>query len=223
LAYLHEASRLAPTNVNILTDLAVTYLSTMNISKAKEYAEKAMRLDPSNAVAQDVLRSVLAFDEQLQRGKGADKARVTTPVHSSTHLIHRFKVSLKDRPDIWCIIEIKESQMLSSLHKAIFNAFDRFEECPYSFFMSNKPYDKESEYASPVVDTSGKSRLATRIRIDSLALRPGQKFLYLFDYDDEWWHEVELVGVSEKVPRGSYPRVVKKQGKSPPQYSSDGR
>ena len=220
LASLHEASRLAPTNVNVLTDLAVAYLSSVNIGKATEYAERAVRLDPTNAVAQDVLKSVLMFDKGLkQRGKGSGKVRTTTPASFSTHIIHRFKVSLRDRPNIWRIIEIKENQMLSSLHKAIFSAFDRFEEHPYSFFMSNKPYDKENEYTSPGLDTHGTSRLATRIRIGSLALHPGQKFLYLFDYGDEWWHEVELIGINEKVPRVSYPRVVKKQGKSPPQYS----
>jgi len=220
LAYLHKANKLAPTNVNILTDLAVAYLSSVNINKATEYAERAVRLDPTNTLAQDVSKSVLSFDKGFkQRGKGAGKAKTTTPAYSNTHIIHRFKVSLRDRPNIWRIIEIKENQMLSSLHKAIFNAFDRFEEHPYSFFMSNKPYDKENEYTSPGLDTHGTSRLATRIRIDSLALHPGQKFLYLFDYGDEWWHEVELIGVSEKVPRGSYPRVVERQGESPPQYS----
>ncbi len=179
-----------------------------------------MRLDPTNALAQDVLKSVSSFAEGFrQQRKGAGKARTTTPAYFDTHIIHQLKVSLRDRPNIWRIIEIKENQMLSSLHKAIFNAFDRFEEHPYSFFMSNKPYDKENEYTSPGLDTYGRSRLATRIRIDSLALHPGQKFLYLFDYGDEWWHEIELIGVSEKVPRSNYPRVVKKQGKSPPQYS----
>jgi tetratricopeptide (TPR) repeat protein len=223
LASLQEASHLAPTNVNILTDLAVAHLSSVNINKATEYAERAVRLDPTNALAQDVLKSVLSFDKGFkQRGKGAGKARTTIPANFNTHSIHRFKVSLRDRPDIWRIIEIKENQMLSSLHKAIFNAFDRFEEHQYSFFMSNKPYDKENEYTSPGLDTHGTSRLATRIRIDSLALHPGQKVLYLFDYGDEWWHEVELIGVIEKVPRGNYPRVVKRQGKSPPQYSSKG-
>ena len=223
LAYLHEASHLAPTNVNILTDLAVTYLSTVNISKAKEYAERAVHLDPANAMAQDVLKIVLAFNKEFkQRGKGAGKVRTISPAYFNTHTIHRFKVSLRDKPNIWRIIEIKENQMLSSLHKAIFKAFNRFEEHPYSFFMSNKPYDKENEYTSPGLDTHGMSRLATRIRIDSLALHSGQRFLYLFDYGDEWWHEVELIGVSEKVPRGSYPRVVKKQGKSPPQYPRAG-
>ncbi len=138
--------------------------------------------------------------------------------YSNVHFIHRFKVSLRDRPDIWRIIEIKENQMLSSLHKAIFRAFDRFEEHQYSFFLSNKPYDRESQYISPGLDTDGTGKLATRIGIDSIALYGGPKFLYLFDYGDEWWHEVELIDVTEKVTRANYPRVVKKQGKSPPQY-----
>ena len=121
-------------------------------------------------------------------------------------------------PDIWRIIDIKENQMLSSLHKAIFKAFDRVEEHQYSFFLSTKPYDRESEYTSPGLDTDGTNKLATRIRIDSIALHGGPNILYLFDYGDEWWHEVELISVTERVTRASYPRVVKKQGKSPPQY-----
>ena len=220
LASLEKARRLAPANANILTDLAIAHLSSLNVNKATEYAERAVRLDPTNALAQDVLESVLSYDKKLrQGGKRAGKAGTRPSAYSNTHFIHRFKVSLRDRPDIWRIIEIKENQMLSSLHKAIFKAFNRFEEHPYSFFMSNKPYDKESEYTSPGLDPKGTSKLATRIRIDSLALHSGQKFLYLFDYGDEWWHEVELVSVTEKVTRGSYPRVVKKQGKSPPQHS----
>ena len=76
LASLEEASRLAPTNVNILTDLAVAHLSSVNINKAAEYPERAVRLDPANALAQDVLKNVLSFDKKLkQRGKEASKAQ----------------------------------------------------------------------------------------------------------------------------------------------------
>ena len=219
LASLEKASRLAPTNANILTDLAVAYLSSVNIDKAREYAERAARLDPINSVARDVLKRVLGFSKGFKpRGERRDKAPTRPSAYSDTHFIHRFKVSLRDRPDIWRIIDIKENQMLSSLHKAIFKAFDRFEEHQYSFFLSNKPYDRESEYTSPGLDTDGTNKLATRIRIDSIALYGGPNILYLFDYGDEWWHEVELISVTERVTRASYPRVVKKQGKSPPQY-----
>jgi len=219
LASLEKASRLAPTNANILTDLAVAYLSSVNIDKAKEYAERATLLDPTNAVAQDVLKKVLSFSKGFrQRGERTDKAVTRPSAHYDTHFIHRFKVSLRDNPAIWRIIDIKGTQMLSSLHKAIFKAFDRFEEHPYSFFLSNKFYDKESEYTSPGLDTDGMGKLATRIRIDSVELYGGPKFLYLFDYGDEWWHNVELISVTERVTRANYPRVVKKHGKSPPQY-----
>ena len=88
--------------------------------------------------------------------------------------------------------------------------------------LSNKPFDRESEYTSPGISADGTGKLATRIRIDSVELYGGPKFLYLFDYGDEWWHNVELLSVTERVIRSNYPRVVKKQGKSPPQYSSEG-
>ena len=199
--------------------MAVAYLSSVNIDKAKEYAERAARLDPINSVARDVLKRVLGFSKGFKpRGERTDKAPTRPSAYSDTHFIHRFKVSLRDRPDIWRIIDIKGNQMLSSLHKAIFKAFDRFEEHQYGFFLSNKPYDRESEYTSPGIDTDGTGKLASRIRIDSIALYGGPKFLYLFDYGDEWWHDVELISVTERVTRASFPRVVKKQGKSPPQY-----
>ncbi len=219
LAFLKKANRLAPDNANILTDLAVAFLSSVNIDKAKEYAERAAQLDPTNSVARDVLKRVLDFSKGFKpRGERTCKAPTRPSAYSDTHFIHRFKISLRDRPDIWRIIDIKGNQMLSSLHKAIFKAFDRFEEHQYSFFLSNKPYDRESAYTSPGLDTAGTNKLATRLRIDSVELYGGPKFLYLFDYGDEWWHEVELISVTKRVTRANYPRVVKKQGKSPPQY-----
>ncbi|MBN1692773.1 MAG: tetratricopeptide repeat protein [Dehalococcoidales bacterium] len=219
LAILEQASRLVPDNANILTDLAVVSLSLPDMNKAREYAERAVRLDPANIVAQDVLHNVMVFSQRLSQSEkqpAAKKARTSS--YADTHFIHRFKVSLKNNPDIWRIIDIKENQMLSSLHNTIFKAFDRIEEHEYSFFLSNKPYGEETEFTSLRADASGGKKLAARIRIDSLALYGGPKFLYLFDYGDEWWHEVELISVTRKVTRASYPKVVKKQGKSPLQY-----
>jgi hypothetical protein len=54
--------------------------------------------------------------------------------------------------------------------------------------------------------------------IQSLNLRLKQRFLYLFDYGDEWQFEVEYIGegTSEEV---RYPRIVDLRGESPQQYS----
>lgn len=153
-----------------------------------------------------------------RQGARLARAKPKSSSYADTRFIHRFKVSLRDNPDIWRIIDIKENQMLSSLHKAIFKAFDRAEEHEYSFFLSNKPGNKVTEFASPGAGTDENTKLATRIRIDSLPLYGGAKFLYLFDYKDKLWHDVELLSVTKRVTRAHYPRIVQKQGKSPPQY-----
>jgi hypothetical protein len=49
----------------------------------------------------------------------------------------------------------------------------------------------------------------------------GAKMLFLFDYGDEWRFKVEVIGVSEKVPSGRYPKVVAAVGDAPIQYPDD--
>jgi tetratricopeptide (TPR) repeat protein len=223
LACLHKAIELAPTNVNILTDMAAAYLTMANISKAKELAERAVKIEPQNALAQQILKTTHSFQKESEHhwDKPMVEASRKSISGSNVTSIYQFKVSLKEMPNIWRIIEIKENQMLSSLHKAIFNAFDRFDEHLYSFFMSNKPYDKDSEYTLPDPDGHEVGKYANRVRINTLHLQPSQKFLYLFDYGDEWWHEVELIGLRDEVPLRKYPRVTKKHGKSPSQYTDE--
>ena len=63
LAYLHKAIDLMPTNVNILTDLAVAYLSDLQFHKAREYAEKAIRIEPGSNIAREVLNNIERFQK----------------------------------------------------------------------------------------------------------------------------------------------------------------
>jgi len=67
LAYLHRAVDLAPTNVNILTDLAAAYLSDLQFHKAREYAETAVRINPNSNVAREVLANIDRFQRNLGR------------------------------------------------------------------------------------------------------------------------------------------------------------
>jgi len=218
LDLLVKANQQSPNNANILTDLAVAYLAE-DLNKARIYVEQAVNLEPENDVARDLLERIKIAEADIKRLDGdARSAEKIQTYGANTHFIHRYKVSLKDSPDIWRIIDIKGNQMLSTLHKAIFKAFDRYEEHGYSFFLKNIPYDRESEYTSPGLDTDPTRKLASRIRIDSVELYGGRKILYLFDFGDEWWHDVELMSVTPRNTCAVYPRVVKKQGKSPPQH-----
>jgi len=70
LAYLHRAIDLMPTNVNILTDLAAAYLSTLQLDDARKYAERAVRIDPKSNVAREVLDQIDRFEADLGRFRG---------------------------------------------------------------------------------------------------------------------------------------------------------
>ena len=63
LAYLHNAIDLMPTNVNIIMDLAVAYLSDLQFHKAREYAEKAIRIEPGSNIAREVLNNIERFQK----------------------------------------------------------------------------------------------------------------------------------------------------------------
>jgi len=67
LAYLHRAVDLAPINVNILTDLAVAYLSALQFHEAREYAERAMSIDPNSNLTREVLANIDRFQRNLRR------------------------------------------------------------------------------------------------------------------------------------------------------------
>ena len=55
--------------------------------------------------------------------------------------------------------------------------------------------------------------------LESLELQPGQSFLYLFDYGDEWHFNVRVHAVDENASSTiQYPRVVQIVGEAPPQY-----
>jgi pRiA4b ORF-3-like protein len=46
----------------------------------------------------------------------------------------------------------------------------------------------------------------------------GAAFGYWFDFGDDWWHQINVVDFQTEVPKGTYPRVTKRVGESPPQH-----
>ncbi len=42
--------------------------------------------------------------------------------------------------------------------------------------------------------------------------------MYLFDFGDEWWHDITVEQTDAPAEKGKYPRIVEEHGKAPPQY-----
>jgi hypothetical protein len=122
-------------------------------------------------------------------------------------------------------IQIRGDQTLQDLHRAIFSAFNRFEEHFYEFQVGGKgPMDpKARRYVLPqamegLFAEENPAGLVTRTTIEALRLRKGDAFGYWFDFGDDWWHQVNVAEIADTAPAGRYPRVIARVGDSPPQY-----
>jgi len=49
-------------------------------------------------------------------------------------------------------------------------------------------------------------------------LKTGRVFGYVFDFGDDWRHRIDVEAIERAPAREKFPRVIKRVGKSPPQY-----
>ena len=132
----------------------------------------------------------------------------------------------KKNPVISRTIQIRGDQTLEDLHHAIFDAFGRWEEHMYEFQFGKGPMDpKAPRYVLPSAYEMGDEQWpAGRVdqtTLDSLGLEVGRSFGYWFDFGDDWWHQINVEAIEDKVSKGKLPKVTKKVGKSPPQYPDE--
>jgi hypothetical protein len=119
------------------------------------------------------------------------------------------------------VIEIRGDQTLEQLHRAIFKAYDRWEEHLYQFQLGKRPFDPEGPtYGIPRSSPKVKRERDARVtQLDDLHLKQNRVFGYWFDFGDDWFHQIQVLRIEQAIPTVLYPRVIKRVGKSPPQYS----
>ncbi|HEY3080546.1 MAG TPA: plasmid pRiA4b ORF-3 family protein, partial [Chloroflexota bacterium] len=140
------------------------------------------------------------------------------PSRPSTARGHRLKVSLQWRPGVWRAIEILGSQTLEDLHDAIQKAFGWDDDHLYAFYLSGRPHDPLTAINRPY--DGAEPPTADQVTVAELELRPGQRFLYIFDFGDDLRHEIELLGAFDAPGAGDFPRIVEAHGKAPRSMSS---
>ena len=151
------------------------------------------------------------------------------PRRKRSEIQYRFKVMLKRRRSVWRSVALRGDQTLEELHEAIFTAFDRDDLHLYSFYFPKasarrSPLGKQPrEFMAPEgfhPDPLGIDNRydAASAKLDELKFKVGQTFEYLFDFGDEWWHEIEVEAIGPSESGETYPRIVAQRGASPPQY-----
>ncbi len=118
------------------------------------------------------------------------------------------------------VIEIRGDQTLAQLHDAIFQAYDRWDQHLYEFQFGKRPFDPDGPTYGIADGSPGKQRPgdARSTKLDDLGLKPERVFGYWFDFGDDWFHQIQVERIEQAIPTVTYPRVIKRVGKSPPQY-----
>lgn len=145
--------------------------------------------------------------------------------------IYTFKVALDFNKRTYRNIELSENHTLKDFHNIIFEAFDRYDEHLYSFYITKKSIkNQRNRWQAPEftvvfeddqdnISFSGKEKFdVAKTKVGELNLNEKDKLYYLFDFGDEWWHEVTLLSIKESKNITLKPKIVKIAGKSPDQY-----
>ena len=119
---------------------------------------------------------------------------------------YQFKVKLSHSKRIWRLIEIGGNRTFADFHEAIFEAFDRDDEHLYSFYITKsrkgrKCFSMSLEITHPMnmEDYSGDNdkRSAEKTRVKDIGLKEREIIEYLFDFGDNWEHEIVLEKIIE--------------------------
>lgn len=111
-------------------------------------------------------------------------------------------------------IQISEAAALYKLHQVILKAFEFDDDHMHAFFMDNKLWSRQNCYVSSKNEPT--DRLSKRYSLQQAGLMPGKKFLYLFDFGDEWVFQCRVL--REIADRTDIPGVIRSVGEAPDQY-----
>ena len=133
---------------------------------------------------------------------------------------------IAENPQVSRSIEIKGDNTLEDLHKILFKAFEREEEHMYEFQVGgsrpNDPnarrYGLKQTFTGSLFPSEASVEDVSSAPISSLGLSVGDVFGYWFDFGDDWWHQINVMSITEKTGKGKYPKITGRVGASPPQY-----
>lgn len=129
-----------------------------------------------------------------------------------------FRASLEGFP-VSRDVAVRSDQTLVDLHRVLQRAFGWADDHLYSFWLDGEFWGSdESEYTAPYELEPGQK--SARVKLAGLALQPGARIAYVFDFGDSWSVLLAVLTTAE-ADSEPYPRVVASHGEPPPQYEEE--
>jgi hypothetical protein len=117
-------------------------------------------------------------------------------------------------------LAVRGDETLADLHQLLQFAFEWDDDDLYCFWLSDKFWDRTPgiRYADEFwgLDDDSKS---SRLRLDRLGLKVGDKLSYLFDFGDQWRVRLRVLEI-RPASAGPYPAILESRGEAPPRYWS---
>ncbi|MBR7085519.1 MAG: hypothetical protein IKI37_10155 [Oscillospiraceae bacterium] len=111
-------------------------------------------------------------------------------------------------------LKISGRKTLEELSDSILWAFDFDNDHLHAFFMNNRAWDDTACYSSPYAEDGCPT--TDKHTLQSVSLKAGQKFLYIFDFGDEWHFECKVLKILDEDTKET--ELIKSQGQAPEQY-----
>ncbi|WP_298299729.1 hypothetical protein [Hydrotalea sp.] len=137
--------------------------------------------------------------------------------------ILKFRVYLEEDDAVYRDIAIKHTQYFLDLHLAILKAYEFDNKHQATFYRSNDAWQRGREISLAVYE---KSYVVTPLlmadtTIGSEVSDPNQKFIYVYDFDKNWFFLVALIQISkEENVKLNYPAITRVEGIGPQQYGT---
>lgn len=177
-------------------------------------------LDLIGAKGGDAMRQ-RAIDEMARQtfvgSKRVQRQELPKLAKSAASTVHRVKVSLYGaKPPIWRRLEIPSAMMLSDVHNVLQEAFGWYAGHLHQFETVCGEFS-DPEYDDDWSESGDESAVA----LAQVAAAEKAKVVYVYDFGDDWRHDIVVERIVPAEPGVAYPRCTAGRG-IPPEEDSGG-
>lgn len=125
---------------------------------------------------------------------------------------YQFRVYLREiSPMIWRRLLVRSDSTIADLHYALQIAMGWDDYHLNQFLIHGKRYGVYQPGGMTFSDR------ASQVLLSDFLFRPGERFLYEYDFGDGWQHEIRLEKKQPLDPKKTYPRCIGGARKAPPE------
>jgi len=151
----------------------------------------------------------------------ADRIRRQFAAESTTQSgrmgeIFRLKIMLMGcKPVVWREVEVASFMTLAALHDVLQVLMGWDDYHLWSFELGDRRFEFPDPDGMSFAKTPPED--PTRVTLGGLLTKKGQKLDYNYDFGDDWWVEISVVGTGKPLPKVRYPRCVAGERAGPPE------